>query len=112
MSLVQPARPPNATGNNVGVKRPYQLMINSAAHNSGTDGSYPGRIKNMKLDKETLMEELSEDNPVSCFLRKGKYPSSFKIESIVYRTNYTLLNDFSINIYLLSIINFYLILML
>ncbi|XP_026732066.1 heat shock factor protein isoform X2 [Trichoplusia ni] len=62
MSLVQPTRPPNASGNNVGVKRPYQLMINSAAHNSGTDGSYPGRLKNMKLDKDANLEELSEDN--------------------------------------------------
>uniref|UniRef100_A0A2A4JYD3 HSF-type DNA-binding domain-containing protein n=1 Tax=Heliothis virescens TaxID=7102 RepID=A0A2A4JYD3_HELVI len=62
MSLVQPTRPPNATGNNVGVKRPYQLMINSAAHNSGTDGSYPGRSKNMKLDRDTLLDELNEDN--------------------------------------------------
>lgn len=65
MSLVQPTRPPNASGNNVGVKRPYQLMINSAAHNSGTDGSYPGRLKNMKLDKDANLEELSEDNLVS-----------------------------------------------
>nr|AYJ00403.1 HSF1-V1 [Helicoverpa armigera armigera] len=62
MSLVQPTRPPNATGNNVGVKRPYQLMINSAAHNSGTDGSYPGRSKNMKLDRDHLLDELNEDN--------------------------------------------------
>ncbi|PZC79113.1 hypothetical protein B5X24_HaOG216802 [Helicoverpa armigera] len=62
MSLVQPTRPPNATGNNVGVKRPYQLMINSAAHNSGTDGSYPGRSKNMKLDRDNLLDELNEDN--------------------------------------------------
>nr|BAG07219.1 heat shock transcription factor [Mamestra brassicae] len=61
MSLVQPTRPPNASGNNVGVKRPYQLMINSAAHNV-VDGSYPGRLKNMKLDKDTLLDELSEDN--------------------------------------------------
>ncbi|KAJ8735586.1 hypothetical protein PYW07_007206 [Mythimna separata] len=61
MSLVQPTRPPNATGNNVGVKRPYQLMINSAAHNVA-DGAYPGRLKNMKLDKDTLLDELSEDN--------------------------------------------------
>lgn len=60
MSLVQPTRPANANGNNVGVKRPYQLMINSAAHNSATDGSYPGRIKNMKLDKD-LLEDLNED---------------------------------------------------
>ncbi|KAJ8736316.1 hypothetical protein PYW08_006972 [Mythimna loreyi] len=61
MSLVQPTRPPNATGNNVGVKRPYQLMINSAAHNVA-DGAYPGRLKNMKMDKDTLLDELSEDN--------------------------------------------------
>ncbi|XP_039759657.1 heat shock factor protein isoform X3 [Pararge aegeria] len=62
MSLVQPTRAPNSSGNNVGVKRPYQLMINNAAHNSGTDGAYPGRLKNIKLDKDALMEELAEDN--------------------------------------------------
>ncbi|XP_075973119.1 uncharacterized protein LOC142974570 isoform X3 [Anticarsia gemmatalis] len=62
MSLVQPARPTNPSGNNVGVKRPYQLMINSAAHNSATDGSYPGRLKTMKLDKDSLLDELGEDN--------------------------------------------------
>ncbi|XP_041975873.1 heat shock factor protein isoform X8 [Aricia agestis] len=59
MSLVQPARASNASSNNVGVKRPYQLMINNAAHNSGD--SYPGKIKNMKFDKDAL-EELTEDN--------------------------------------------------
>ncbi|XP_026320377.1 heat shock factor protein isoform X6 [Hyposmocoma kahamanoa] len=58
MSLVQPTRPGNANGNNVGVKRPYQLMINSAAHNA--DG-YPGKLKNVKLDKD-LLEDLNEDN--------------------------------------------------
>lgn len=63
MSLVQPTRAGNPNGNNVGVKRPYQLMINSAAHNSG-DGTYPGRFKNLKLDKETLMEDMNEDNLV------------------------------------------------
>lgn len=62
MSLVQPTRPGNANGNNVGVKRPYQLMINNAAHNA--DG-YPGRLKNVKLDKD-LSEDLNEDNPVCC----------------------------------------------
>lgn len=61
MSLVQPTRPSNASGNNVGVKRPYQLMINNAAHNSNSDGSYPGRTKNMKLDKDVLLDELNED---------------------------------------------------
>ncbi|XP_023943338.1 heat shock factor protein isoform X3 [Bicyclus anynana] len=61
MSLVQPTRAPNSSGNNVGVKRPYQLMINNAAHNSATEG-YPGRLKNMKLDKDALLEELAEDN--------------------------------------------------
>ncbi|XP_022118828.1 heat shock transcription factor isoform X5 [Pieris rapae] len=60
MSLVQPARAPAASGNNVGVKRPYQLMINSAAHN--VSDAYPGTIKNMKLDKENLLEEINEDN--------------------------------------------------
>ncbi|XP_063375689.1 heat shock factor protein isoform X5 [Cydia amplana] len=62
MSLVQPARPNNANSNNVGVKRPYQLMINSAAHNSAADGSHPGRTKNIKLDKDTLLDELTEEN--------------------------------------------------
>ncbi|XP_047508111.1 heat shock factor protein isoform X9 [Pieris napi] len=60
MSLVQPARAPAASGNNVGVKRPYQLMINSAAHN--VSDAYPGTIKNIKLDKENLLEETNEDN--------------------------------------------------
>ncbi|KAG6440469.1 hypothetical protein O3G_MSEX001278 [Manduca sexta] len=62
MSLVQPTRPPNASGNNVGVKRPYQLMINNAAYNANTDPSYPGRLKNIKLDKDALMEDLNDDN--------------------------------------------------
>ncbi|XP_063548534.1 heat shock factor protein isoform X2 [Cydia strobilella] len=62
MSLVQPARPNNANSNNVGVKRPYQLMINSAAHNSAADSSHPGLIKNIKLDKDTLLDELNEEN--------------------------------------------------
>ncbi|CAH2102491.1 unnamed protein product [Euphydryas editha] len=61
MSLVQPTRAPNSSGNNVGVKRPYQLMINSAAHNPTTDGAYPNRLKSMKLDKDVL-EDLNEDN--------------------------------------------------
>ncbi|XP_028156174.1 heat shock factor protein isoform X3 [Ostrinia furnacalis] len=60
MSLVQPARPPPPGGNNVGVKRPYQLMINSAAHNT-LDG-YPNKAKNIKLDKDGLLEELNEEN--------------------------------------------------
>lgn len=67
MSLVQPARPTNANGNNVGVKRPYQLMINNAAHNSATDASYPGRVKNMKLDKD-LLDDLNEDALVNAVL--------------------------------------------
>ncbi|KAJ0182498.1 hypothetical protein K1T71_001867 [Dendrolimus kikuchii] len=62
MSLVQPTRAPNTNGNNVGVKRPHQLMINSAAHNSNSDADYPGKLKNIKLDKDTLLEELNEDN--------------------------------------------------
>ncbi|XP_063616710.1 heat shock factor protein isoform X4 [Cydia splendana] len=62
MSLVQPARPNNANSNNVGVKRPYQLMINSAAHDSAADSAHPGRIKNIKLDKDTLLDELNEEN--------------------------------------------------
>ncbi|XP_061708908.1 heat shock factor protein isoform X2 [Cydia pomonella] len=62
MSLVQPARTNNANSNNVGVKRPYQLMINSAAHNSAADSSHPGRIKNIKLDKDTLLDDLNEEN--------------------------------------------------
>ncbi|KAL0851146.1 hypothetical protein ABMA28_007008 [Loxostege sticticalis] len=61
MSLVQPARPPPPNGNNVGVKRPYQLMINSAAHNAA-EGGYPTKAKNIKLDKEALMEDLNEEN--------------------------------------------------
>ncbi|XP_046964729.1 heat shock factor protein isoform X8 [Vanessa cardui] len=61
MSLVQPTRAPNSSSNNVGVKRPYQLMINSAAHNSSSDGSYPNRLKTMKLDKDVL-DDLNEDN--------------------------------------------------
>lgn len=64
MSLVQPARPSNSGGSNVGVKRPYQLMINSAAHNSTTDTSYPGRLKNIKLDKDTILDDLNEENMV------------------------------------------------
>ncbi|XP_013191251.2 heat shock factor protein isoform X2 [Amyelois transitella] len=60
MSMVQPARAPQANNSNVGVKRPFQLMINNAAYNSGTDG-YPGKLKNVKLEKETL-EELIDDN--------------------------------------------------
>lgn len=63
MSLVQPARPPPPNGNNVGVKRPYQLMINSAAHNAA-EGGYPTKAKNIKLDKEALMEDLNEENMV------------------------------------------------
>lgn len=63
MSLVQPARPgPNGGGNNAGVKRPYQLMINSAAHNS-KDSSYSTTLKNMKIDKDVL-DDLNEDNMV------------------------------------------------
>lgn len=62
MSLVQPARPSNSGGSNVGVKRPYQLMINSAAHNSTTDAAYPGRLKNIKLDKDTILDDLNEEN--------------------------------------------------
>ncbi|XP_072943098.1 heat shock factor protein-like isoform X2 [Epargyreus clarus] len=62
MSLVQPTRAPNSNGNNVGVKRPYQLMINSAAHISGSGSSYPGKLKNIKLDKDTVLEDLNEDN--------------------------------------------------
>lgn len=68
MSLVQPARPANASGNNVGVKRPYQLMINSAAHNSSAGNSYPGRIKNMKLEKESLLDEINDENLVSLLI--------------------------------------------
>lgn len=68
MSLVQPARPPNANGNNVGVKRPYQLMINNAAHNSAADGGYPNKIKNIKLDKENLFEDLNEEYLVCIML--------------------------------------------
>nr|WCC72135.1 heat shock transcription factor 1 [Chilo suppressalis] len=62
MSLVQPTRPPNCGGNNVGVKRPYQLMINNAAHNSSTDTSHPSKSKNFKFDKETIPDDLNEDN--------------------------------------------------
>lgn len=66
MSLVQPARAPASNGNNVGVKRPYQLMINNAAHN--VSDAYPGTIKNIKLDKENLLEEINEDNLVCYFM--------------------------------------------
>nr|XP_034835678.1 heat shock factor protein isoform X2 [Maniola hyperantus] len=62
MSLVQPTRAPNSSGNNVGVKRPYQLMINNAAHNSANESGYQGKLKNIKLDKDALLEELAEDN--------------------------------------------------
>ncbi|XP_031769219.1 heat shock factor protein isoform X5 [Galleria mellonella] len=61
MSLVQPTRTANANGNNMGVKRPYQLMINNAAHNSATDSSYPGKTKNIRLDKD-ILEDVNEDN--------------------------------------------------
>lgn len=67
MSLVQPSRAPSSTGNNVGVKRPYQLMINNAAHNCG-DSSYPGRLKNIKIDKDIALEDLSEENLVRYLL--------------------------------------------
>ncbi|XP_045501165.1 heat shock factor protein isoform X3 [Colias croceus] len=60
MSLVQPSRAPTSNGNNVGVKRPYQLMINNAAHN--TNDAYPGKVKNIKLDKETVLDDINEDN--------------------------------------------------
>ncbi|CAK1602067.1 unnamed protein product [Parnassius mnemosyne] len=62
MSLVQPTRAPNSNGNNVGVKRPYQLMINSSAHVASSDSSYSSKAKNMKLDKDGALEEISEDN--------------------------------------------------
>ncbi|XP_013176745.1 PREDICTED: heat shock factor protein isoform X2 [Papilio xuthus] len=62
MSLVQPTRAPNANGNNVGVKRPFQLMINNAAHVSTSDGPYSSRAKNIKLDKEVPLEDINEDN--------------------------------------------------
>lgn len=64
MSLVQPARSSNPNSNNVGVKRPYQLMINSAAYNSSVDASYPGKKKNMKLDKNSLLDDLNDENLV------------------------------------------------
>lgn len=61
MTLVQqPARPAPNGGEKTGVKRSYQLMINSTAHNS-TDGSYSKTLKNMKIDKDVL-EDLNEDN--------------------------------------------------
>ncbi|XP_014368448.2 heat shock factor protein isoform X2 [Papilio machaon] len=62
MSLVQPTRAPNANGNNVGVKRPFQLMINNAAHVSTSDGPYSSRAKNIKLDKDVPLEDINEDN--------------------------------------------------
>lgn len=67
MSLVQPTRSNNANTNGVGVKRPYQLMINSAAHNSGsTEKAYSSRAKSFKLDKDAgLLEEIHDDNLVS-----------------------------------------------
>ncbi|XP_050681292.1 heat shock factor protein isoform X5 [Leptidea sinapis] len=60
MSLVQPTRASNSNGNNVGVKRPYQLMINNAAHNNKND-AYPGRIKNIKIDKDSILDDINED---------------------------------------------------
>ncbi|CAH0766613.1 unnamed protein product [Diatraea saccharalis] len=62
MSLVQPTRAPSGGGNNVGVKRPYQLMINNAAHNSTTDVSESSKSKNFKFDKETISEDLNEEH--------------------------------------------------
>ncbi|XP_068626914.1 heat shock factor protein isoform X3 [Battus philenor] len=62
MSLVQTPRAPNANGVNVGVKRPYQLMINNAAHISQSDSSYPSRPKHMKMDKDFALEDINEDN--------------------------------------------------
>ncbi|XP_013134956.1 PREDICTED: heat shock factor protein 1 isoform X3 [Papilio polytes] len=62
MSLVQPTRAPNANGNNVGVKRPFQLMINNAAYVATSDGPYSSRAKNIKLDKEVPLEDINEDN--------------------------------------------------
>lgn len=63
MSLVQPTRSGTNNANGVGVKRPYQLMINSAAHN--TAGDEAGQAKNIKLDKDAvLLEDLIEENLV------------------------------------------------
>ncbi|KAL4712650.1 hypothetical protein ACJJTC_007947 [Scirpophaga incertulas] len=63
MSLVQQQRPPtNVGGSNVGVKRPYQLMINSAAHNSVPDAAANSKNKSIKLEKYILMEDANEDN--------------------------------------------------
>ncbi|GBP85553.1 Heat shock factor protein [Eumeta japonica] len=62
MSLVQPSRSGNPNPNGVGVKRPYQLMINSAAHNSSNEQTY-SHIKNLKLDKDAgAGDDLNDDN--------------------------------------------------
>lgn len=76
---MQPGRSANPNGNNVGVKRPYQLMINNAAHNSSTDGSYPGRFKNVKLDKDVLLEDFSDENMVSLSTPVGRYSVLFLV---------------------------------
>lgn len=82
MSLVQPTRAPNSNGNNVGVKRPYQLMINSAAHVSTSDGSY-SRAKNLKLDKDIALEDINEDNLVC--LNISNYVKFFNVVYFFYK---------------------------
>lgn len=78
MSLVQPTRAPNANGNNVGVKRPFQLMINNAAYVATSDGPYSSRAKNIKLDKEVPLEDINEDNLVCYFTWfKSEFPKLF-----------------------------------
>ncbi|CAB3240715.1 unnamed protein product [Arctia plantaginis] len=63
MSVVtQPPRPSGTVSTTAGVKRPFQLMINSEAHNTNGESGYPGRIKNMKLDKDALLDDSNEDN--------------------------------------------------
>lgn len=63
MSLVQPSRSNNPNTNGVGVKRPYQLMINNEAHNSLTKTGQR-KLKTLKLsnDDNLFLEELHEDN--------------------------------------------------
>lgn len=62
MSVVaQPSRSSGPVNSPAGVKRPLQLMINSEAHNTSGENSYPGRIKNIK---RALLDNSNEDNQV------------------------------------------------
>lgn len=88
MTLVQqPARPAPNGGEKTGVKRSYQLMINSTAHNS-TDGSYSKTLKNMKIDKDVL-EDLNEDNMVRHSFTISRV---LIFDMIIYSSNCYLIN--------------------